>query len=248
MPRPSQGVDRALLEAGLEEIKNGGVRGLSVRAVCARAGVNVRMLNYYFGSKDEFVRQVLTKTYEHFFSDLRSSVTIAAPPMEQLNQALRVSVDFAVRNRKMSRSLWLDANAGVPLVLELVENIFLLQTNMLFELLYRAWKEGDLRQDVSPLQIFTAVIPGVFAPCMWPEEIMPRLAPDVPPEYRRLPDNPVENAMQNFTRLMEGFLARPVARDPSAPQGSGEVESPHHQKRPFDRAKEPQKRMASSAR
>ena len=52
MARPSQNLDRALLEAGFAELERGGVRGLSVRAVCARAGVNVRMLNYHFGSKD----------------------------------------------------------------------------------------------------------------------------------------------------------------------------------------------------
>lgn len=54
MARPSQQLDLALLEAGEEELRLKGVRGLSVRAVCARAGVSPRMLNYYFESKDNF--------------------------------------------------------------------------------------------------------------------------------------------------------------------------------------------------
>lgn len=66
MARPSQNLDRALLEAGFAELERGGVRGLSVRAVCARAGVNVRMLNYHFGSKDEFVRQLQIKPINIF--------------------------------------------------------------------------------------------------------------------------------------------------------------------------------------
>ena len=65
MARPSQQLDLALLEAGEEELRLKGVRGLSVRAVCARAGVSPRMLNYYFESKDNFVRTLLVRGYKN---------------------------------------------------------------------------------------------------------------------------------------------------------------------------------------
>lgn len=89
MARPSQNLDRALLEAGFAELERGGVRGLSVRAVCARAGVNVRMLNYHFGSKDEFVRQLLNKTYQYFFNELSAGVRQNGAPLDRLACALR---------------------------------------------------------------------------------------------------------------------------------------------------------------
>lgn len=215
MARPSQNLDRALLEAGIEEIKRVGVRGLSVRAVCARAGVNIRMLNYYFGTKDDFIRLLLTKTYEHFFHILKASVQEGGSPLERLERALRITVSFTVNNREITRSLWMDANAGEPLVQELVQQSFPSHSRLMFSLLYEAWKEGALRQDIPPTQIFAAVMPGVFAHALWLERVFPfnldDLGSDVPP----MPANLVEAAMQNFTCLLEGFRSRPKEREPA---------------------------------
>lgn len=224
MARPSQNLDRALLEAGIEEIRRGGVRGLSVRAVCARAGVNLRMLNYYFGSKDDFVRLLLTKTYEHFFHILQEGVSTGGTPLERLRQALRISLDFTVRHREITRSLWMDANAGEPLVIELVDKTFPQHSRLMFNLLCEAWKDGALRQDISPMQIFAAVIPGVFAHALWRERVFPFSLTDLGDEIPPLPDDAVEAAMQNFTCLIQGFLASPPAETEhgQSPENGGE--------------------------
>lgn len=214
MARPSQNLDRALLEAGIEEIKRVGVRGLSVRAVCARAGVNIRMLNYYFGTKDDFVRLLLTKTYEHFFRILKASVQEDGSPLDRLARALRLTVTFTVTNRELTRNLWMDANSGEPLVQELVQQSFPSHSRLMFELLYEAWKEGALRQDISPTQIFAAVMPGVFAHALWQEQVFPFNLSDLGDAVPPMPADPVEAAMQNFMCLLEGFRSRPQDEEP----------------------------------
>ena len=145
MARPSQNLDRALLEAGFAELERGGVRGLSVRAVCARAGVNVRMLNYHFGSKDEFVRQLLNKTYQYFFNELSAGVRQNGAPLDRLACALRLIARFTVENRAIVRNLWMDINAGVPLVLEVTRSHGLRHIRLLYDLLAEAWEAGDPR-------------------------------------------------------------------------------------------------------
>lgn len=149
MARPSQNLDRALLEAGFAELERGGVRGLSVRAVCARAGVNVRMLNYHFGSKDEFVRQLLNKTYQYFFNELSAGVRQNGAPLDRLACALRLIARFTVENRAIVRNLWMDINAGVPLVLEVTRSHGLRHIRLLYDLLAEAWEAGD-RGGISP--------------------------------------------------------------------------------------------------
>ena len=225
MARPSQNLDRALLEAGIEEIRRGGVRHLSVRAVCARAGVNIRMLNYHFGNKDDFVRLLLAQTYEHFFRTLEAGIATGAPPLERLRQALQITLEFTVSHRDITCNLWKDVNAGEPLVLELVEKSFPKHSRLMFDLLCEAWKEGTLRQDISPLQIFAAVIPGVFAHALWQKKIFPfsleTLEDGIPP----LPDKTVDAAMQNFTCLIQGFLASPTAIPPPAAHTESGVDS-----------------------
>lgn len=233
MARPSQNVDRALLVAGFEELERGGVRGLSVRAVCARAGVNVRMLNYYFGTKDEFVRQLLTKTYEYFFNMLTTSVQQGGPPLERLARVLRLTAQFVVQNRTLTRHLWMDANAGEPLVLEVVRRHFSTHTRLLYDLLTEAWEAGTLRQDIPVQQIFSAVIPGVFAHVMWREKMLPFQLQELECDFFPRADDPVEAALQNFTCLLEGFRAQPTDAPPSpeydrpkAPQGRAARASP----------------------
>ena len=96
MARPSQQLDLALLEAGEEELRIKGVRGLSVRAVCARAGVSPRMLNYYFESKDKFVRTLLTRGYKNFSREVEENSRGDDSPLDRLRRGLRVCLRHSI--------------------------------------------------------------------------------------------------------------------------------------------------------
>ena len=109
----------------------------------------------------------------------------------------------------------MDINAGVPLVLEVTRSHGLRHIRLLYDLLAEAWEAGDLRRDIPVRQIFLAVIPGVFAPLMWRERVLPfslAINSDIFPETDEIssPD-PVETLLQNFTCLLAGFRARPEA-------------------------------------
>src|SRR4030088_3551457 len=57
--RDPEGPTQRILEAALDEFAAKGLDGARVDAIAARAGVNKRMLYYYFGSKDDLYRAVL---------------------------------------------------------------------------------------------------------------------------------------------------------------------------------------------
>lgn len=57
--RDPEGTRRRILDAALDEFAAKGLDGARVDAIAARAGVNKRMLYYYFGSKDDLYRAVL---------------------------------------------------------------------------------------------------------------------------------------------------------------------------------------------
>jgi TetR/AcrR family transcriptional regulator len=59
--RDPEGTRRKILDAALDEFAAKGVDGARVDAIAGRAGVNKRMLYYYFGSKDDLYRAVLRK-------------------------------------------------------------------------------------------------------------------------------------------------------------------------------------------
>ena len=165
MARPSQQLDLALLDAGEEEIRLKGVRGLNVRAICARAGVSPRMLNYYFGSKDNFVHTLLSRGYMNFFRDVEESVRGGETPLDCLRRGLRACLRHTVEGRMALRNIICDAYAGEPAISEMIRD-HSSHTRLMFGLVEEAWRRGDLRKDISPAEIFTAVMPGVFLPAL----------------------------------------------------------------------------------
>lgn len=209
MARPSQGVDLALLKAGIEEIKSSGVRGMSVRGVCARADVSIRMLNYYFGTKTNFVRLVLTYTYEQFLNAVQASLLEGGSPLDKISRVIRVSAAHAVQNQEMAQRLWMDANAGEPLVLEMMNKNSHEHTKLLLALFREAQEQGMLRKDIPAMQMFMAILPGVFLPCVWGDNLHPHLRQMFPAaEWTASTDDIIDLAAQNFQCLLEGYKAQ----------------------------------------
>ena len=55
MSRPSKNTDRLLIEAAKELIPEAGFKGLKIREVARKAGVNLGMFNYHFKTKEKFL-------------------------------------------------------------------------------------------------------------------------------------------------------------------------------------------------
>ena len=222
MARPSQQLDLALLDAGEEEIRLKGVRGLNVRAICARAGVSPRMLNYYFGSKDNFVHTLLSRGYMNFFRDVEESVRGGETPLDCLRRGLRACLRHTVEGRMALRNIICDASAGEPAISEMIRD-HSSHTRLMFGLVEEAWRRGDLRKDISPAEIFTAVMPGVFLPALQMDPPFPfslrhiraLIAEPQEPEGEEGIRLAVERGMRNFECLLQGFLS---------PQGAADAE------------------------
>lgn len=217
MARPSQQLDLALLDAGKEELRLKGVRGLNVRAICARAGVSPRMLNYYFGSKDNFVHTLLSRGYMNFFRDMEESVRGGETPLDCLRRGLRTCLRHTIEGRVVLRNFICDAYAGEPAISEMIRD-HSNHTRLMFGLVEEAWRRGDLRKDISPAEIFAAVMPGVFLPAL-------QMDPPFPFNFHHIrdliekPDGEesvhlaVERGMRNFECLLQGFLSPEGAAD-----------------------------------
>ena len=74
----------AILDAAFAEFSDNGLSGARVDAIARRTGTNVRMIYYYFGSKDGLYRAVLEQTY----ADMREAENAldldTLPPQEAI--------------------------------------------------------------------------------------------------------------------------------------------------------------------
>lgn len=164
MPRPSRNVDAALLRAGRALYPTTGIRGLSVRKVAERAGVNVAMFHYHFGSKQKFVAVLLAQMYDAMFEQL-SLAADGDAPVTALRRALRVLAHFARDHRAVLRRILLDALAGEAVAIEFARTNLPRHLRVVAGLVGAGQACGALR-DVAPLQALALLGGSIGGPIL----------------------------------------------------------------------------------
>jgi len=112
MARPAGDAEKRLIEAGKEILEETGFSGLSVRAVAARAGVNLGLVSYHFGGKEAFVHRVASELYEEFFRDFSLQVEGESDPLRALHKGLLRLAHFVRDRRRLIGSLLKDLADG----------------------------------------------------------------------------------------------------------------------------------------
>ena len=72
MARHSSDLVKKLLRAGHSLLKDRSLSTISVRDIAQRAGVNLGMFNYHFGTKDNFIKTLIEDVYAPFVADLEN--------------------------------------------------------------------------------------------------------------------------------------------------------------------------------
>jgi len=163
MPRPSQGIDQALLRSGRELFAASGCDRLSLRVLAEHAGVNVGMFHYHFKSKDNFLRTLLQQMYDEVFALLSLEAAQQGPAMQRLRLALRALGRFLREHRPFVARVWSDAAMGQPVAREFVRANAPRHLGLLLGLMAQAEADGVLRP-MPPLQRFVFVMGAVAAP------------------------------------------------------------------------------------
>jgi len=93
--RPSfdEGTRERILAAALECISSTSVGRLSVRAIAARAGVNVATVHYHFGTKDELISEAFRLFFAPIAARIGAALDAEAPPRARLESLLGFYVE-----------------------------------------------------------------------------------------------------------------------------------------------------------
>lgn len=101
-----------LLEAGRRLAEREGLQALRLRAVARKAGVNVGLFPYHFGSKRRFVRRMLQDIYDEFFGRLSLESSAGGDALARLRRALIVFGLFVREERRVLTFLFAEAARG----------------------------------------------------------------------------------------------------------------------------------------
>jgi AcrR family transcriptional regulator len=87
-----------ILEAGLAVFADEGFAGTTTRAIAGRAGVNLGLIMYYFGSKDALWRAVVDRVFEDLGKELGDVTAEAARGREAVVDLVERAIRFMARN------------------------------------------------------------------------------------------------------------------------------------------------------
>ena len=157
--RDADRTQQAILRAATAEFAELGLGGARIDAIAERAGVNKRLIYYYFTGKEELFLAVLEQTYADIRQAERELQLQSMPPV----QALRRLVAFTwehylahpefltlLNSENLHRARHLKQSARVREM-----NSPLIQT--LGDVLERGRREGLFRGGVDPLQLYISI-------------------------------------------------------------------------------------------
>ena len=161
MPRPSQNIDQALLDAGLALLPQTGCRNLSVRQITEHAGVNLGMFHYHFRTKDNFVRAVLERMYEEMFSALVLQVSPSAPAITNLSNLLHTLAKFARKHRLLMVRLVSETMSGEALPADFLKRNVPRHLKLIAETVARGQRDGTIV--AGPIPMLVSFVVGAIA-------------------------------------------------------------------------------------
>lgn len=163
MTRISQNMDRKLLDAGRKMLPETGISGFSVRAVCKRAGVNLGMFNYHFGTKDKYIETLIAEVYDEFLKDFKVESETGGTALERLRNALRSGAFFLRDNRMLVLVLFEEILRGNKKLIVFARKNMTKHVFVFLKLIKDCQKEGSVVNS-SVFALAPIIIGGVALP------------------------------------------------------------------------------------
>ena len=161
MTRPSKNTDIKLLQAGKELIPLTGFSGLSVRDVARRAGVNLGMFNYHFGTKEKYIEVLIKEVYNQFFVNFKLESETGDNSYERLRNALINAAFFIRDNRMLVITFVQEIMSGNKKMLKFARKNLTGHIYVAIDLLKRCQKDGYIVK--APILTIAPIIIGSIA-------------------------------------------------------------------------------------
>lgn len=101
MPRVSFKNKDSILEVAKKQFAKKGYRGTTMSSIARACDMNKASLYYYFSSKKDLYREVLTKIYSEISESFTSSMAQSKDYIERAKELVAITIDFIANNRDL---------------------------------------------------------------------------------------------------------------------------------------------------
>lgn len=157
--RDADRTQQQILRAAMAEFSGAGLGGARIDAIAERAGVNKKLIYYYYGSKDALFLAVMEQTYADIREAERELHLADLPPVDALRKLVTFTWEHylahpefltLLNSENLHQARHLKQSTRIREM-----NTPLIQT--LGEVLERGRREGLFRGGVDPLQLYISI-------------------------------------------------------------------------------------------
>jgi AcrR family transcriptional regulator len=155
-----EGTRERILATALELFSQAGFDGATTRELATRAGVNLGLIKYYFGSKERLWRDAVDRAAGELQAALARAVPDALDTRADLVELVRVAVRFAGRNPAFIRVMNDEGKRDGPRMRWLVDR----HGRPLYELLrgvFSVARAKGLVPDIAPVHLYYVLIGAI---------------------------------------------------------------------------------------
>lgn len=154
-PRDPEATQLAILDAAFIEFSDNGLSGARVDAIAARTGTNVRMIYYYFGSKDGLYRAVLERSYAAMRAAEAALGLHHLPPIDAIRTMTEFVFDYHAAEPRFARLVSIENIHRAEHIARAdsmpATNLSIITT--ISTILARGHAEGVFRGDADPIAV-----------------------------------------------------------------------------------------------
>jgi AcrR family transcriptional regulator len=157
--RDAERTQEAILMAAKGEFAESGLGGARMEKIAERAGVNKRLIYYYFTDKEALFQAVLEQTYKHIREEERTLNLLAMKPVDAVRRLVEFTWNYYLDHPEF---LTLLNSANLHRARHLAESPRARELNSplidtLGAILERGRVSGDFRGGVDPLQLYVSI-------------------------------------------------------------------------------------------
>jgi AcrR family transcriptional regulator len=157
--RDAERSQATILAAARDEFAEYGLGGARVDRIAERAGLNKRLIYYYFEDKERLFQAVLEQTYRHIREEERQLNLLEVPPAEAVRRLVEFTWKYYLAHPEFMTLL---NSANLHRARHLADSKRARDMNSpliatLGEILERGRREGSFRGGVDPLQLYVSI-------------------------------------------------------------------------------------------